>query len=899
MAKSFTDTIQAASGQTSQVDEQEQQALANASAGIMTPVGGAGEGLNQDQTKMLGTPAQKDSSLTAALRYGIQEDMDLQAVQRREDWVRKAERQPGQQDRDVTDWAGIADISNTVQRKTDEAIRAKLEEAASTMNTDAVNTALSDNWETSSQYMDPDSQYSQYKEDYDAAQEEYQALVERANNGEYIHWKTWSKASGKIGRIGLNMNKEWKKDDKYRRGLFDSVWSDLQAGKQPEAVQMTAVKAMLGVETDQEVMEHLSINLDEIELAKQVTAGDLDDPELMGEIATTLGKTPEEIAGMSIRELQDSIDGVKAEEFDTGAELQRAINDPALGGADRALFQQAAEDYGAISGEQAEMEFDELMKSVEGAETIEFGGEPFTIEEIFDDEKFTSVIAEYMQADDETRAEMAEREGFEEFAQFMDNHSEVLTQMTANITAAVEEGEEMAAEGQGAMMSADGTTEIPDHVFEDFLGYVPDPADIGDQAWMQKMESSSVYRMYRDPDQFAKDVGVDRAAVDKFMGLMPALREVDPNFMKQMANMSEAELLKYIKPDENGASVMDKTISTQEDINQLSSMAVETPEEQEAFFSNLGGGSENLQSLISSYRAAERMGHATDPETARFLQMVDRDGDGQLDDAKDVRERIDGMGDTPFSQRLRDHGGRGLKLDIEGATKKLAGLDQPLLSALSDGVITKDEIPALAERGAEGLNTILQQYGKDLDKEAKAEIHSVIQTGHRTEIAGQLAALTAIPAFKGYSLDSVNKMFDLGKEWRDASNGGKWMGNTSAENYQTMRKNLQPFLLVDDATLIGLPKKTQQFIKEMKDLAAKDRAMFEQTRRAYHHSEPGPPGSDPREREGWVKGWEVWDTSKSPPRLIGLQSDPDVVGAWQEGVLNGTIPISDRRMLGQ
>ncbi len=238
----LTDTINA-SGQPAQADEQEQAAQAGAQAGLMTPLFGQ----TPDQAKMMGTQAQKTSSLTDAIRYGIQEEMDLQTTERRSDWNRQVEGQPGQQD-DVTDWANIANISTNVQQKTEAAINQAMEDAAKTMNQENVTAALH-NFEVASQYIPPDSEYATYDEAYQEAQENYNAVLEKFKAGK-VGYKAMSRAAGKRAYASMQRSEAYRKDSEWRQAQFDAVWESLQAGEVPDAAAMTTVKALLGVETD-------------------------------------------------------------------------------------------------------------------------------------------------------------------------------------------------------------------------------------------------------------------------------------------------------------------------------------------------------------------------------------------------------------------------------------------------------------------------------------------------------------------------------------------------------------------------------------------------------------------------------------------------------------------------
>ncbi len=674
-------------------------------------------------------------------------------------------------------------------------------------------------------------------------------------------------------------------------------------------------------------MEKLAVNLDEIEMGKALTGAEIFhqgvdeegnpivDP-LMAEIAGTLGLTDAEVAEMSVREIQDAISGVQAEKFDTGAELRTLATDPSLSEVERAQFAQALKDYGAISGEQAEMEFQDLIDSMDGAETIQFGDETYSIEQIFEDAEFTSVIKEYLDADEATREKMREEEGFAEFADFIEKHEEVLTQMTANIQVAIDEGEELTAEGTAAKMSKDGTTEIPDFVFEDFLGYVPDPSDLHNREWMEEIQNSSMYRMYYDPEQFAKDVGgIETADVTKFIGLMGTLRDIDPNFMARMDDMSEAELRKYIAPQADGSSLMEKTLSTQEDIDHLSTMAdTNTPDGAAAFYAELGGDATTLQSMLDTYAGAESIGVQPDAATASFLKLLDFNEDGILDDAATIQQRIDGMGDTPFSQRLRDHEGRGITMDaaqnLTDFNKSFpeGSLNQLLVSSLTDGKIDATEMQSFSNLTLEELMQVQDLHGDKIDNEAASTLNEIMINKKYQEIDTHLAALEGLPPNFSQEIGPLMALMGEGREW---------LGSADPVKYQKFRQLVTALQKVEGSgALEGLPQHVIDFANDALGWAERDHERAgTMGMTAYHPDQGGwqwmEDESIPIEERNfasWLshrwdgtkhkQRWTIWDRTVSPPKLIGVHDNPNAIAAWQTSVLNGERPITDTEGVG-
>lgn len=859
---SLTQTI-TDSTQTVAIDEQEAQARAGG-AGIMTPLGISTTGGNPDQAKMGSTPAQKMASLSSAIQYGVQEEMDFDTAQRRELGTRKAEKQEGAAG-DVGAFQGAMNLDDRVNRLTEQYISDAVQEAASTMNTENV----------------------RQLSNMDAIQER----LDRAN------------ARRRTARGGAKL-RAWEAANRAYADLeaareleaaATGVWDSLQAGSSPDPVQLDTLKKAIAEQegvadpssiSDEKIKEFLSVDMEEIELGKNLTGAELldADPALRDELAASLGLSLPEINAMTVRELQDAIHSVGAQSFDTGAEMQALISNPATGDAERAMYEQMAADFGTFSGEEAERQFQEILQSVDEADTIEFGGQQYTIGEMFDDAEFTKAVAAYFQ-DPEKEAEFKENEP--QLAAFLDKHSELLEQMTKNINIAETRIDEMVAEAGDVLNTPDGSA-IPDNILEAAFGYVPDPSNLQQRDWLERTENNSLYQMYKDPTTFASLAGATAEEVQSFKDLIPALTSIDPNFLSSISDKSPSELYNEYLKDEGNGSNLEQAVAASQEINRIANMPIETEDQQNAFFRTVAGTDmAGLAELLETGEAVKRMGH----ERPAALDILDADKDGILDDPAAIRERmLNANGDNSL-ESLINNGVQGL-FNPEDVKDMGSNLDATILAAVRDGEIDKKEL--------NGMTTAQLQEVSNNHSSLLAEgvsrntVHTLIQDSINKDTANALKAMTGSP-FENFHPRRVEVMKERLSGWMGANGRGEWYANTDPKQYQFMRQQLHAYMKdVTPQYIQSITDPTAKaFVKSMYDLYTKDNAQLQKGIRAMHPNDAvsrpdkiSQADFDTISNMRFPK-WRVWDTTQTPAKLLGGHSDPNVVAKWQQEVMEG------------
>lgn len=138
--------------------------------------------------------------------------------------------------------------------------------------------------------------------------------------------------------------------------------------------------------------------------------------------------------GMSISDFQTSVNNLIEEEFSRAEELERVSNDPNVSPAMRAEARQELEALGATGVQDVESTIQEIDEAIASADDFEFGGETFTVEELFSDEGISALVKEMIDDPEGPVArQILEDEGLGEFGQYILDNSQAFRSLTEDI----------------------------------------------------------------------------------------------------------------------------------------------------------------------------------------------------------------------------------------------------------------------------------------------------------------------------------------------------------------------------------------------------------------------------------------------------------------------------------
>lgn len=158
------------------------------------------------------------------------------------------------------------------------------------------------------------------------------------------------------------------------------------------------------------------------------------------ELADLLGLPADQLDNLNIADLQQKINSTIQSEYSKVNELEQKANDPTLSAAERAQARKALREAGAVGVRSTESAMDNLADQIEDANTVEYAGQEYQIDELLDDETLSGLAAKYL---DEENPDQAWKDKFKEdnadLAEWLDSNKEALGDAVKNIDDNVKE----------------------------------------------------------------------------------------------------------------------------------------------------------------------------------------------------------------------------------------------------------------------------------------------------------------------------------------------------------------------------------------------------------------------------------------------------------------------------
>lgn len=120
------------------------------------------------------------------------------------------------------------------------------------------------------------------------------------------------------------------------------------------------------------------------------------------ELADLLGMPAQDVAGMSLQQLQDAVQQATTQEFQQVEEVRRQATNPNLGPAERAAARDQLREASGTGMASTEEDVRKLEESVASADQVEFGGQEYSVEELLQDDHISDLISEYLDAPEDS-----------------------------------------------------------------------------------------------------------------------------------------------------------------------------------------------------------------------------------------------------------------------------------------------------------------------------------------------------------------------------------------------------------------------------------------------------------------------------------------------------------------
>lgn len=342
------------------------------------------------------------------------------------------------------------------------------------------------------------------------------------------------------------------------------------------------------------------------EVQDNITLQDISSEELgynsYDELAADLGLPPEQMAGMSVSDLIAAVQSKQRTDFSSADRWRAVLADPTSSVNDKTEAQNMLREMGATGVREVSDDMKKLSSDVAASNTVEFGGETYTTEELLKDETVAGIAKQYFENPDAAARIKASSPGL---AAFFDQHTKLFADATQHI------GEEV-AELNTAMTNRKKQIDTLKSIFgTDAAAVVPD-----------------ITKVSTDDIQLPSFVTEPRLAQADKVGigsLATNLRTMNPAFADRIIGLSYDDIKALGLNTEGGRQSFATFAAVQSNLNK--SMAEVDPEQLiTSIYGNPADLSHNLQAL-------KAVGGGTDG-------ILDANGDGIIDSQPEIAERL-------------------------------------------------------------------------------------------------------------------------------------------------------------------------------------------------------------------------------------------------------------------
>ena len=404
--------------------------------------------------------------------------------------------------------------------------------------------------------------------------------------------------------------------------------------------------------------------------------------EGIGELSSLLGETEDALRTMPLKELQAKINQLSSADFGQVEDLQRIANDPFYPDNVRQAAQSQLRDLSSVGVQATEADMESLNEAVQTGSTFTVGGRDYTVAELLTDDTMASVVRAYLEDIDGRYKEEIEKE-LPELALFIKQNSAALK--TASDRLKTGSQELASVQQDNAKLNSYGPVDLKEFNRLTVEGY--DPAAPSNTRYAK----TAAHKVLELPSTVLSDE--DKTAYATFLSQMSSLSPeaakqfsgLDLDGIDALVNASGLSWRDYLREYTNYQSNLNKLNNE----NLSSDRAV-----QEAF-----GGSQAYVDAQAAFKNATIMRTFStgklDAASNTLLSILDENGDGQIDDANAIREK------------LKTYYGSSVNVSKESIPSLLNKLtlnvqnqtEGTLYKLVQDGTIDNDELQKIIEDG--------------------------------------------------------------------------------------------------------------------------------------------------------------------------------------------------------
>lgn len=405
-------------------------------------------------------------------------------------------------------------------------------------------------------------------------------------------------------------------------------------------------------------------------------------------LSAALGVPADQLAGMSLETMQQTMQQKIAAEFSTVRAAASRATDPALGANERAAARAELKQLGAAGVYATEADMSRLEDSIASAGEITFAGETMSIEKALDDEFMTGLIKSYVDSPPDSDARKRLREDSPQLAAWIDQHESALREASLQL-----EGASTAytaiQESAASAAQAIAETGLPEAEADALLEMLVPGAKAGlmtEAVDLTKMPGLGLLTgdTTEIPAGFIPTVFKDN---------FKTVAAISPEAAASLARMTP-EQLAAIEAGSPGSDKFGAYVDYLKRWESFEDLDQDDPEQLMDYIFGADVSVASIQKIWAEEAAKARLG-APSAWYKEASKTLDSDGDGQIDDA------------ATMSGTLRDRlgGGAGVTDPSTFDPAKMGGVAPPtgsrgatnpgvsaLATAMADGVVTAKEI---------------------------------------------------------------------------------------------------------------------------------------------------------------------------------------------------------------
>lgn len=458
------------------------------------------------------------------------------------------------------------------------------------------------------------------------------------------------------------------------------------------------------------------------------------------ELAEALGVSPDQLDGISLAELQETIETQVRRDFQDVDQQVAVLSDPAAGPNERAAARAALKEMGATGVFATDVEMAQLEEEIAGADTVEFRGEPIKLDELLDDDFLSGVIKEYVDSDPDSDIRARLREEEPALAEWIDSHEGQLRELSIQLEGSLAEYGDIRKSNQAIVDDLSKLHQFEPGMIDEVMKQL-DP-DWGPYSTTKfNAEEHPGMQLLMDPakmGEFLAQYGEGGGTPDIFAAGIRDLADLNPELAARVLSMSPEEMAE-LGLGQRDSSKWKRYMKVAGEWESLRRIDPKNPDSIAAYIFGPGGTFDDLQAQWRDILANEKV-NPGNTNYEKWATIFDRDGDRRMDSPEQIQEALQARipedpTKDPFSTQTTK------QLQSIGALRRQANrstspFKQTIFEIGGDGRITGNELSQVdfSKAGQSDLLSLLSSPA--LDREARHEVATVF---HSREIKQPIA----------------------------------------------------------------------------------------------------------------------------------------------------------------